>query len=345
MHGRERGAKSRERALAPLAPCKTGMHPLTPRPPGDGGGAQRAQASTMERRTARPGGPKNLRAISLALVAKVRRLRVTTSTALANELAQEAVAEAGEDSSRAPGARAALEKNARRRLYDSLKVLVSVGAIARSRRDKTLRWNGTAHLRRAARAGGGSLARFVASARTRVRAKAVALRAHAAQVAGVRALCARNRARVAAGASKEQRVFPPFVLVRAPAAAKIEMDAEEEGANRTFTLNARFEVVNDSGVLHMLFPAPPPPVAVAATSRHRAYAPAPAPLRGFGGEFPSLPHPSMNESPDGSGGLETASMRSTANVHLDLRAEIDMDLDIADVHGAEKDLWELSTSL
>lgn len=94
---------------------------------------------------------KNLRAISLSLVAKVRARPVVTSTEIANELAREAMAEIASDVS--PAELAAVEKNIRRRLYDSLKVLVSVGAITRGRASKTLRWNGVSHLARPLRRG------------------------------------------------------------------------------------------------------------------------------------------------------------------------------------------------
>lgn len=305
----------------------------------------------MERMGARGGGPKNLRAISLALVAKVRRVRVTTSTALANELAREAIAEADGSATKTPGARAALEKNVRRRLYDSLKVLVSVGAIARSRRDKTLRWNGTAHLRRAARSCGGSVARIIAAARTRLSVKAARLRAQAAQVAAVRTLCARNRARATAGVTREQRLYPPFVVMRAPCAAKIEMDSSAEETSLTFSLNERFEIVNDSGILHMLFlverlDPPAPPAGIAGSSRRRAYAPPPAsvlPVGIVGCQHPSLAQPLASEGVNGTDEFETASPGPQARSHMGLRPELEIDLDIVNEHEEEHELWELSS--
>lgn len=151
---------------------------------------------------------KNLRAISLSLVAKVRTARAATSTAIANELAREAVAEVGVGVSDAE--LLAVEKNIRRRLYDSLKVLVSVGAISRESTGgaKVLVWNGVGHLLPGASGVGGGatgerrrLRERVRERRGMVAEKRGALRELVGQETCLKALYARN---IAAAADDER---------------------------------------------------------------------------------------------------------------------------------------------
>lgn len=109
--------------------------------PADGGDTTSAASKRSLRSVS-----KNLRAISLSLVAKIRAREEVTSTDISNELAREAVAMVATGGKVTREELAAVEKNIRRRLYDSLKVLVSVGAIRRGRSSKTLTWNGVSHL-------------------------------------------------------------------------------------------------------------------------------------------------------------------------------------------------------
>jgi Transcription factor DP/E2F/DP family winged-helix DNA-binding domain len=230
---------------------------------------------------------KNLRAISLALVAKVRARAVSTSTAIAEELAREAVAEvAAGGVSRAE--LAAVEKNIRRRLYDALKVLVSVGAITRVRASKTLRWNGVAHLRPTSNARPppsspsstgarppaaaadqqgptaadaaaleqlrDSAAEQVSAARVRVGDKAATLRALSGQQEALNALCERNRARPQALGPDHSGLIPlPFVLVRTPDATNITLETTDDAQSVYFAFSDYFQVVNDAGIIDRLF--------------------------------------------------------------------------------------------
>lgn len=193
---------------------------------------------------------KNLRAISLSLVAKVRSQRVVTSTDIANELVHEAVAEVlGQPATISKVELNAIQKNIRRRLYDSLKVLVSVGAITRVRRDKTLRWNGTAHL---TRTDGARLSASVHAIRNRIREKHATVRFLHGQNSAMRLLYIRNARRAV---DEHSRVHFPFVVVRTREQTHIALNVTDDARKMHFEFDQYFEVVNDTGIVDRLFAA------------------------------------------------------------------------------------------
>lgn len=208
---------------------------------------------------------KNLRTISLSLVAKVRGRAAVTSAEVANELAKEAVAEVAAAGGGAvtDGDLTAVEKNIRRRLYDSLKVLVSVGVIRRegSGGGKVLRWVGVGHLVpeavRGAGGGGGGERAAVEEARARVGEKRRVLNGLLEQEACLKMLYDRNLRRAGAGGGSEDegRIQLPFVLVRTPEETEIKLESTDDARRIFFDFSAYFQVVNDSVILTRIFDA------------------------------------------------------------------------------------------
>lgn len=228
---------------------------------------------------------KNLRAISLSLVQKLRCApRGIPSTEIANQLAKEAVRQVvGTDTYVSSKELIAVEKNIRRRLYDSLKVLVSIGAIQRSRTNKMLHWQGVTHLLPPAFVQQQTslvptttpqlpmtekvfqkqkdLMHVLDKTRSRLDQKAIMLQQLMQQKVALERLCKRNKKitanRIIPHASK---IFLPFVVVRTPYHTKINLTSTNDAHSMTFTFSENFEIVNDAGILDRLFCVDAPPI-------------------------------------------------------------------------------------
>lgn len=183
------------------SPAHLAIHPRSPSAP---------HATAM---ASDPSAAANLRIVSSQLATAVRHARVTTSTAVAESLG------------------ALNGKSVRRRLYDSLKVLAAAGAIARGRRDKSLRWMGTAHLT------------MLGAARVRVSAKRARRDALAARIA----LARRNMQ-----SPRGRAVRLPFVIVRASPRARIALTASPDATRLAFRIDSYFEVLNDAALVTRL---------------------------------------------------------------------------------------------
>lgn len=201
-----------------------------------------------------------------------------TSTEIANELAQEAVAEIAAVNV-PPADVQAVEKNIRRRLYDSLKVLVSVGAISRSPdSNKLLVWNGVSHLvpgpghpaydaDLALKAGSASspaansctsLRRSIKNAKEQISEKQELLGALQKQQKYLTALYERNSSRAEAhpmpsATGGSARISLPFVVVRTPPETEIELESSGDAHCMFFRFSESFQVVNDAGILERMF--------------------------------------------------------------------------------------------
>lgn len=143
---------------------------VTASPPA-GALARGGRSPPLGKRSARPPTSahcgKNLRWTTIALARKMSADGERLSLHVADEVAAEAAAEALAAS---PGRDvAAIERNTRRRVYDALKVMVAVGAIARS--GKSLRWVGVAGLRAAGKPPSSPAGRAAPLARARAGAR------------------------------------------------------------------------------------------------------------------------------------------------------------------------------
>lgn len=151
----------------------------------------------------------------------------------------------------------AIEKNIRRRLYDSLKVLISIGAIHRSRKDKVLFWQGISHLvpSRFTTASSSPRARLLnttlCSLRKRLRCKTAHLHHAGQRLSAIAALHKRNR--LLPTRHQLQHIHMPFVLLRTPHTTDITLDATKDTRFMSFDLSDNFEIVNDFAILNRLF--------------------------------------------------------------------------------------------
>lgn len=213
---------------------------------------------------------KNLRSISKSLVRKLRTHSGLSSTQLATELAQEALRDVvGNATPLPPNELTAIEKNIRRRLYDSLKVLISIGAIARSPKDKSLTWLGVRHLLPQLFQSPASSSSPIPSQslscpsldrstlfgsithhRTRLAAKTLQLSQLRAQARALMALCNRNHSK---SSPEPTRIHMPFVLIRTPISTEITLDATPDCTRIAFEFQGYYELVNDSSILDRLF--------------------------------------------------------------------------------------------
>lgn len=216
---------------------------------------------------------KNLRSISMSLAHKLRTHSGLSSTQLATQLAQEALFDVvSADASLPRHELTAIEKNVRRRLYDSLKVLISIGAVARSPYDKSLSWQGIRHLLpqtfgdtsspsslaspiRSLSLPSPSLDRpslsvSIARHRSRLAAKTLQLSQLRAQACALMTLCHRNQAYFT---PEPTRIHMPFVLIRTPISTEITLDATPDCTRIAFEFRGYYELVNDSSILDRLF--------------------------------------------------------------------------------------------
>lgn len=204
----------------------------------------------------------NLRTISMALVRKVRSSTAGIPSAqIANQLAQDAVLQVKGSLNHAEEEVVAVEKNIRRRLYDSLKVLMSIGAIRRTRKDKVLHWQGYSHLIPStflySHSGPISpdrdlLSRSVLSMRKRIDEKSNALIQLSQQVSALEQLRHRN-VTDAPNHQNANKIYMPFVVVRTPLATEIKLETTKDARSMSFQFSDTFEVVNDSSILDRLF--------------------------------------------------------------------------------------------
>lgn len=240
---------------------------------------------------------KNLRAISLSLVQKLRCApQGIPSTDIANQLAKEAVKQvAGMNTHIAQSDLIAIEKNIRRRLYDSLKVLVSIGAIRRSFSDKMLHWQGIAHLLPPSPSSSSSqqhhnstpfthpsvshhhppsqspqlrsLSLALHAIRKRLDQKAVILQQLLHHKLALESLCRRN-CRNFHNVHPTSKIYMPFVLVRTPHKARISLQSTPDTHNMLFHFSTHFEIVNDAGILDRMFCVENPTVPKTPPSSH-----------------------------------------------------------------------------
>lgn len=198
---------------------------------------------------------KNLRWTTVALARKMSTERERLSLHVADEVAAEAAAEALAAS---PGRDvAAIERNTRRRVYDALKVMVAVGAIARS--GKSLRWVGVAGLRAAGKqpASAGERAAPLTNARAGARGAHAALlgkRRRLKELTGQLAAFEEHRkARCATGAKRRcsaVQVKFPFVMISARGLPAAAVDASR--ANVQLRFDQPFALYAETDIVTML---------------------------------------------------------------------------------------------
>lgn len=209
----------------------------------------------------------------MSLVHKLRTHSGLSSTQLAAQLAQEALCDVVNTDTTLPRHElTAIEKNVRRRLYDSLKVLMSIGAVARSPQDKSLTWLGTRHLlpqkfrenssssppasplrslsHPSAHPDRRTLTGSIARHRSRLAAKSLQLSQLRAQAHALMTLCHRNQASFTL---EPTRIHMPFVLIRTPITTEITLDATPDCTRVVFDFQGYYELVNDSSILDRLF--------------------------------------------------------------------------------------------
>lgn len=198
---------------------------------------------------------KGLRHFAVRVSQKVEEKRATTYNEVADELVHEE-RQLNERASRggAPARGGVDEKNVRRRVYDSLNVLMAMGIIERDR--KTIVWRGLAHARAASNA---RLADEVAEKRRVLERKRSFAAAVAEQTANLDALVARNRARAAplhgAGPVHRRhadRLDMPFLLVATARDTHIGLQVDTRREDVAFTLAAEFSLYDDREVLRRL---------------------------------------------------------------------------------------------
>lgn len=206
---------------------------------------------------------KNLRAISMSLVEKLRIQAGVSSIDIATELATEAISEvAGGAVVVSDEDLQAVGKNIRRRLYDSLKVLESIGAIVRTRKDKTLTWVGTNHLIPHRFQANQSLvphdpssetvalSQSVVQLRKGILSKGAELSQLKAQSRALLNLCRRNQR---FPSPEPIRIHMPFVVIRTPVSTEIRLDATPDAHSIAFEFHGYYEIVNDASILDRMF--------------------------------------------------------------------------------------------
>lgn len=208
---------------------------------------------------------KNLRAISRALVEKVRANDGVSSTQVANQLSEEAISDVTATVADVSSEEiAAIERNIRRRLYDSLKVLVSIGAIRRCPRDKSLSWVGVRHLvpqlfqhcssslsqSPAPRTDPEPFRVAIEHHRQHIIAKTNELSQIRAHFNALHTLFLRNENNPA---PNHHRLDFPFVVIRTHVSTHIRLHSTPARDNLKFTFAGAYELVNDSGILDRLF--------------------------------------------------------------------------------------------
>ena len=245
---------------------------------------------------------KNLRAISMSLVKKLRSNKGISSVDIASELASEAISEVeGAAFVVSEDELAAVGKNIRRRLYDSLKVLESVGAIRRTRKDKTLTWVGTNHLiplrfqaeHSTIRGSSSSNSMVIYKSVVRLRKSIADKHSKLSQLKGqaraILTLCRRNQR---APESEPLRIPLPFVIIRTPVTTDIKLEATPDADSMIFEFRGHYEIVNDSGILDRMFIVPNPTYAPHKLPALRAPTDLPTP------SCPSIPDHSLHRPPE-----------------------------------------------
>lgn len=215
---------------------------------------------------------KNLRNISQELVRLVRLHKGISSTCVADILANDAIKDIMKVVTNATSEELiAVEKNIRRRLYDALKVLISIGAVKRSRADKSLQWVGFSHIIpqefQAASQLNGALAEKAKSLKTAITmaqhrkiGKLHARQQLRLQSQALLQLCRRNSR---FPAPPQERIRLPFVVIRTPLTTEITMDPSEDADQVAFEFKGYYELLNDASIIDRMFlvdrPAPRAP--------------------------------------------------------------------------------------
>lgn len=154
----------------------------------------------------------------------------------------------------------AVEKNIRRRLYDSLKVLVSIGAIRRTEKGKLLFWQGVSHLvpnRFWSVAHGPSVPqsdvinKCTKAIRKRLVVKRSNLLTMRQQITAMERLLRRNRG--TPHVDEAEKIALPFVLIRTPQSTQINLDCTADAHTLSFDFSEDFVVVNDFSILDRIF--------------------------------------------------------------------------------------------
>ncbi len=181
---------------------------------------------------------KGLRHFAVRVSAKVEAKVRTTYTEVADELVVEEHSEGTVD-----------EKNVRRRVYDSLNVLIALGMIEKHP-DKSIRWRGRRHELRAT----------IARRRAVLARKRAFLAGTREQACTLAALVSRNRAT----GVRDAGLRPPFLIVGTAPTTRIDCMLDEDRCDVQFTLSNDFTIFDDREVLRRIHVPPSPATPTAA---------------------------------------------------------------------------------
>lgn len=188
---------------------------------GSGGGVQNRQR-------------KGLRHFAVRVSAKVESKIRTTYTQVADELVSEEKCGGTID-----------EKNVRRRVYDSLNVLIALGIIEKHA-DKSIRWRGRLHELREANE----------KRRAIIARKRAFLTGTREQAATLEALINRNRT----SSIPSDGLKPPFLIIGTSPQTNIDCTLDKSQCDVQFTLSNDFTIFDDREVLRRIqLPSNPPP--------------------------------------------------------------------------------------
>jgi hypothetical protein len=194
---------------------------------------------------------KGLRHFSLKVCEKLEAKGRTTYNEVADELVRELTAASGKTENNS-------EKNARRRVYDSLNVLMALNIIAREK--KEIRWIGFPSR---TRFGDGTAARKeITAIKERIARKHLLIQELLMQLIAFKHLLAHNARgvaeRAAAGAAgggavdPGAKLFLPFILINTKPETKIECVMDEPRSEVFFTFSQPFEIHDDNEVLRKM---------------------------------------------------------------------------------------------
>lgn len=207
----------------------------------------------------------NLRRISVVLADKIRRAGEMSAISIAEEMVFEAVSEMGVENGGGCEDKVgkdviSVEKNVRRRLYDALKVLCSVGIIEKvggcgrgvGAKGGVLRWKGVEGSMLGIDEGCGD----VGVLEGRVRRKVEMVAKLEGEVEVVRRLCERNLGRKVGfeeeGGGVGGKVYLPFVLVGAGKDVRIDVESSDDMGFMKFGFSDQFLVHHDRFVVEKL---------------------------------------------------------------------------------------------
>lgn len=213
---------------------------------------------------------KGLRHFAIRVSQKVQLKQSTTYNEVADELVNEERALRERNASMPTRSGPTVdEKNVRRRVYDSLNVLMAMGIIERDR--KTIVWRGLAHARMASNA---RLHEDIAERRRVVDRKRAFAATVAEQTANLDALVARNRALHAplllsvddapVHRTHADRLDMPFLLVATANDTSISLQVDAPREDVAFTLAKEFTLYDDREILRRIRLPVPDTVAAAA---------------------------------------------------------------------------------